>query len=125
MKRQFNRKILFSAALILLAAGMLHAQQSAAEIIDKSRKRIQSETVSTRSRMEIRAKNGNITERVIDQYSKDDAQGNSRTVIVFQSPSSVAGTRFLTRENANRDNDQWIFQPSLGNRARRLVASEG
>lgn len=123
MKKLSGKKTLLTAFLVL-TAGMLFAQQSASDIIEKSRNRIKAETTSTRSRMEIKAKNGNITERVIDQYSKDDAQGNSRTVIVFQSPSSVAGTRFLTRENAGRGNDQWIFQPSLG-RARRLVASEG
>jgi hypothetical protein len=48
----------------------------------------------------ITAKNGSTTERVIDQYGKDDAQGKSRTVIVFQQPAGVKGTRFLTVESA-------------------------
>jgi outer membrane lipoprotein-sorting protein len=124
-----NRKKLFILIAVLFLMGSLIPAyvyaQDAAQIVERSRNRIQAQTTSTRSRMVIRARNGSTTERVIDQYSKDDAQGNHRMVIVFQSPSSVSGTRFLTIENANRGNDQWIFQPSLGNRARRLVASEG
>ena len=126
-----NKKRIFQvflvAAFFLTAPLLVFAQTSlsASDIVERARNRIQSETTSTRSRMVLTARNGNTTERVIDQYSKDDSQGNGRMVIVFQSPSSVAGTRFLTRENANRTNDQWIFQPNLGNRARRLVASEG
>ena len=117
------KKIITIAGLLIFTGGLLFSQNATA-IVESSRNRIKADTTSTRSRMVIKARNGNTTERVIDQYSKDDAQGNARTVIVFLSPSSIAGTRFLTRENANRANDQWIFQPSLG-RLRRLVASEG
>ncbi|MHB9291946.1 hypothetical protein Holit_01034 [Hollandina sp. SP2] len=106
-----------------LLALSLHAQD-AASIVQASRDRINAATVSTRSRMVITAKNGSTTERIIDQYSKDDTQGRSRIVIVFQSPAGVAGTRFLTMENTGGKNDQWIFLPSLG-KVRRIAASEG
>lgn len=121
-----NKKIIFSVVNLILAAGILLAQNSenAVSIVEKSRNRIQAETTSTRSRMVISAKNGTSSERVMDQYSKDDANGNHRAVIVFQSPASVAGTRFLTMENSSRSDDQWIFLPSL-QRARRIAASEG
>jgi hypothetical protein len=74
--------------------------------------------------MIIKAKDGSETQRVMDQYSKDDAKGNKRTVIVFQNPASVKGTRFLTVENSGKEDDRWIFLPSLG-RVRRIAASEG
>jgi hypothetical protein len=74
--------------------------------------------------MVITAKNGSTTERVIDQYGKDSAQGKSRTVIVFQQPASVRGTRFLTMENTAGNDDQWIFLPNLG-KVRRIASSEG
>jgi len=80
------------------------------------------ETMSSRSRMVITAKNGSTTERVIDQYSKDGPNG-SRMMIVFQQPANVAGTRFLTMNNASGGSDQWIFLPSLG-KVRRIAASE-
>ena len=110
--------------LMLFSSPSLLTAQSAESIVQRSRDRIQADTTSTRSRMVITARNGSTSERLIDQYSKDDARGNSRTVIVFQSPASVAGTRFLTIENASRANDQWIFLPGSG-RVRRIAASEG
>jgi outer membrane lipoprotein-sorting protein len=107
---------------LILGVSVVSAQD-AAEIIRSSRNRISSTTVSTRSRMVITAANGSTTERVLDQYSKDGANG-SRTVIEFQSPNSVAGTRFLTMENPNGPGDQWIYLPNLG-KVRRVAASEG
>jgi hypothetical protein len=85
--------------------------------------RIQADTASRRSRMVIRARNGSAAERVIDQYSKDGADGYARAVIVFQSPATVRGTRFLTMDNAFGKSDQWIFLPALG-KARRIASSE-
>jgi hypothetical protein len=72
--------------------------------------------------MVITARNGSTTERVIDQYSKDGPNG-ARTIIVFQQPANVAGTRFLTMDNASGGSDQWIYLPSLG-RVRRIASSE-
>ncbi|MDR1636790.1 MAG: outer membrane lipoprotein-sorting protein [Treponema sp.] len=110
------------AALLLSVAGAM--SQDAGSIIHASRDRIESNTTSTRSTMIIKAKDGSETRRVMDQYSKDDARGNKRSVIVFQDPASVKGTRFLTMENSGKEDDRWIFLPSLG-RVRRIAASEG
>ena len=112
------------AILVFALAGLSVSAQDAASIVDRSRNRIQAQTISTRSKMIITARNGSVTEREMDQYSKKDAQGNNRTVIVFLQPATVRGTRFLTIENPGRDNDQWIFLPSLG-RVRRIAAAEG
>jgi len=117
-----NKKIMVTFVFFALAAAL--NAQDAASIVEQSRNRIKADTVSTRSRMVITAKNGTVTERVMDQYSKKDAQGNARAVIVFQEPASVRGSRFLTMENSGREKDQWIFLPSLG-KIRRIAASEG
>ncbi|GHU25903.1 hypothetical protein FACS1894172_19770 [Spirochaetia bacterium] len=118
-----KKTLCFIGIFTLMFADIIYAQ-TAAEIVDASRNRISANTVSTRSRMIITAKDGSKTERVIDQYSKDDPKGNSRTIIVFQSPASVAGTRFLTVENPGKSNNQWIFLPEFG-KSRRVDASEG
>ncbi|MCL2276747.1 MAG: outer membrane lipoprotein-sorting protein [Treponema sp.] len=109
------------AAFSLFAPALL-AAQNALSIMTSAKNRVTSETVSSRSRMVITARNGSATERVIDQYSKDGPNG-ARTVIVFQSPASVAGSRFLTMDNASGGTDQWIFLPSL-TRVRRIASSE-
>jgi len=108
--------------VLLASAGFLNAQTTAASIVDASRNRIKMDTMSTRSRMVITARNGSTSQRVIDQYSKDGTNG-TRMVIVFQQPANVAGTRFLTMDNAAGGTDQWIFLPSLG-RVRRIASSE-
>jgi outer membrane lipoprotein-sorting protein len=95
----------------------------ASTIVERSRNRIQAATTSTRSRMVLTAKDGTTSERAIDQYSKDGANGH-RKIIVFQRPASVANTRFLTLENPGKNDDQWIFLPSLG-KVRRIASGEG
>ncbi|MDR2068721.1 MAG: outer membrane lipoprotein-sorting protein [Spirochaetaceae bacterium] len=97
--------------------------QDAQSIVRSSRDRIAADTVSSRSRMVITAKDGTTSERVLDQYSKDGPRG-SRTIVVFQRPPSVANTRFLTMENPGNPDDRWIFLPALG-KVRRIAASEG
>lgn len=116
-------KKIFLAMIFIVCAMAVNAQDAAA-VVHAARNRISAKTVSTRSKMVITAKSGSTTERVIDQYSKDNTSGKSRKVIVFQSPASVAGTRFLTVENAQGANDQWIFLPSIA-KVRRIAAAEG
>ena len=113
--------------IFVLAAGLTFAQDAphtALSIVESSRNRIKAETTRTRSRMIITAKNGAVTERLMEQSSKKDARGNNRSLIVFQEPASVRGTRFLTIENPGKDNDQWIYLPSLG-KVRRIAGAEG
>jgi hypothetical protein len=116
------KKIVMSAFFLLAGVCFMNAQDAAA-IMDAARNRIKADTVSTRSSMVVTAKNGTNTERLIDQYSKDDANGNARAVIVFQSPATVAGTRFLTMDNSSGGSDRWIYLPSLG-KVRRIAAAE-
>ena len=118
------KKLFFCGFAFCLVAGFLFAQETAASVVERSRNRIQAETVSTRSRMVITARGGAVTERAMTQFSKKDAQGNNRSLIEFHEPASVRGTRFLTVENQGRDNDQWIFLPNL-NRVRRIAAADG
>jgi outer membrane lipoprotein-sorting protein len=117
---EMKRAALFVS--LVLGAVSLFAQD-AESIVRASRDRISADTVSSRSRMVITAKNGSTTERILDQYSKDDTQGNERMMIVFQNPASVKGTRFLTIDKKSGDSDRWIFLPSLG-KLRRIAASE-
>ena len=97
--------------------------QDAESIVRASRDRIETDSVYTKSKMVITAKNGSKTERVIEQYSKDGPKGD-RTVIVFISPKNIAGSRFLTMNNPGSADDRWIYLPELG-KIRRIAASQG
>jgi len=116
-----KKKILFACFLSIMVFAI--QAQNAESIVRASRDRIQAETISTRSRMVIQARDGSTTQRLIDNYSKDGPNG-ARTVIVFQQPANIAGTRFLTMENPSGTDDRWIYLPNLG-RVRRIAASEG
>jgi outer membrane lipoprotein-sorting protein len=113
---------LFRLFLVIAAVPTVGAQ-TAVEFLQRARDRVSATTTSTRSQMIITARDGSTTERLVDQYSakKDDLD---RVVIVFQRPASVAGTRFLVVENAGREEDRWIYLPSLG-KTRRIAAAEG
>jgi outer membrane lipoprotein-sorting protein len=108
-------------AMLLVSVGFLNAQD-ALSIVNSAKNRVKMNSISSRSRMVITARNGSTTERVIDQYSKDGPNGG-RTVIVFQQPANVVGSRFLTVDSASGGSDRWIYLPSLG-RVRRIAASE-
>jgi outer membrane lipoprotein-sorting protein len=116
------RTITAMAAIMAFQMPALLAQ-GAPEIVRASRDRIESKTLSSRSRMVITAKDGSTTERVVDQYSVGSS-GANKTTVVFQKPASVANTRFLTIENPGKADDRWIFLPALG-KVRRISASEG
>jgi hypothetical protein len=116
-----KRVVIFTAMMTVLALAV--NAQDAAVIMARAKDLRSAQTMSTRSRMVITAKDGSTTERMLDQYAKDDARGNARAVIVFQSPATVRGTRFLTMDNPSGKSDQWIFLPAIG-KVRRIAASE-
>lgn len=116
------KRYIFFATMLLSLVLSVYAQD-AAIIMERAQSKNDSSTMSSRSRMVITARNGSTTERVIDQYSKDDAQGRGRSIIVFQSPATVRRTRFLTMENDSGESDQWIFLPGIG-KVRRIASSE-
>jgi hypothetical protein len=118
-----KKRVLFLTSMIMFAVLSVSAQD-ALTIIRHSRDRINAATIQSRSRWIITSRNGSTAERLIDQFSKDNPSGDARIVIEFQQPAGVAGTRFLTMENSDGTNNQWIFLPALG-KVRRVAASEG
>jgi hypothetical protein len=120
LKFIMRKFILFS--FIILSAVYLPAQ-NADDIINTSRNRIKSDSAQSQSKMTLTAKNGSTSERVIKQFSKDGPDG-SRTVVEFLSPASVKGTRFLTMQNKNNEDDRWIYMPEP-KKVRRIAARAG
>lgn len=68
-------------------------------------------------------KNGAKEVRTVGEYGRSK-NGLSDTVMIFLSPASVKDTRFLQKENEGRDDDKWIYLPSLRN-TRRIASSDG
>jgi outer membrane lipoprotein-sorting protein len=115
------KKIVLGIAALFFGVVFLYGQD-AVSVMKTAKSRVKSDTLSTRSRLVISAKDGSTSEQLIDQYSKDGPNG-VRMVIVFQRPVNVAGSRFLTMDNSSGGSDRWIFLPAL-NKVRRVAASE-
>ncbi len=108
--------------LWLLTGSALLFGQSGEEIMRKVRDREGQRTVQSRIQMVLTARNGSTTERLLDQYASR-RDGQTRMVIVFHRPQSVANTRFLVISQTGQEDQRWIFLPNLGN-VRRIAASE-
>lgn len=78
----------------------------------------------SRVQMDLINKNGAVEEsRIITEYGKDINDLTSM-VMIFNTPASVKDTRFLQIENKDKDDDKFIYLPTL-KQTRRIAASEG
>lgn len=117
-----NKKGLTVIFMMMIIAGKIFAQE-AYDIMKRVDSQPNPKTTHALIQMNITDQQGRANQRVIEQWSAIDGSGNTHSVMVFHSPASVKNTRFLSKENGNKDNDQWIFLPSL-NRVRRIAGSE-
>lgn len=61
--------------------------------------------------------------REIESYSKEGKEGEGdKSLIEFKTPLDVKGTKFLTHEKINKNNDQWLYLPAL-KRVKRINSS--
>lgn len=114
--------ILTLFALIATGVGA-QTPPTAKTIMDNMRSTEGRTSTQTRIQMQLMPPGGAVSERIIDQFSIKE-NGLSRMMIVFQKPSSIQNTRFLTIENSNGEEDRWIFLPKAG-RSRRIASGQG
>ena len=70
------------------------------------------------------SKDGKVEEtRNVGEYGRCK-NGLSDVYMIFLTPASVKDTRFLAKENEGKDDDKWIYLPTLKN-FRRVAASDG
>jgi len=129
VKKNISRRIRFRLCLVvfLLLASGLWAVDTALDgstIIENAYNLPTGETSHSLVEMKLIDEDGEVHSRVVENWSMESAAGTESSVIVFHSPATVKDTRFLSIENTNRDDDQWIYLPGLG-RVRRIAASEG
>lgn len=66
---------------------------------------------------------GKSRHRKIMAHSLETSDGLQKGLIKFLEPSDVRGTGFLTLENKDRDNDQFIYFPAF-NKTKRIASSQ-
>jgi len=118
-----TRRVALIGAVSMLLVAMNLAAITGREVAENVEDRPMGDTTHALLGMRLTDSNGQVSERVIEQYGLETNEGLLRNVIIFHRPASVEGTRFLTIENEDRDDDQWIYLPAL-QRVRRIAASE-
>jgi hypothetical protein len=122
-KAPFLRGMILAAAALLLLPGLAGAI-TGAEVAEKVMNRPTGDTTHSLVNMVLIESGGSEKDRLVEEWSMENDAGLNRSVIVFHKPASVKNTRFLMKERAGGDDDQWIYLPGLG-RVRRIAASEG
>ena len=110
------KKILFllGVGATLLTTNVMAESINARAIMEKVDARDDGQTLEQDMLMILVDKNGNQRTRDLKSYGKDMGADSYRTLF-FKSPSDVKNTAFLTYDydDANRDDDQWLYLPAL------------
>ena len=117
----------FLRLVALIVIGFVSVASAAAitgrEVMEEARDQDMGQTNHALIEMRLIEEDGDESLRVIEQYGKELADGVSGSVMIFHSPASVEGTRFLTITHDAGADDQWIYLPAL-RRVRRIASSE-
>lgn len=125
-KRHLKMKIMKKAiilSMLISAPFLLHAQDNAAEIMEKSRDAMKVESFEAVASLNIVDSKGRVRERTNITASKSYDDGTEKRLIKFLSPADVEGTAMLIHDYDEGQDDMWIYLPAL-KRTRRIVSSE-
>ncbi len=112
-----------SAATLALVMGTFAFAIDGTEVMTKAYDRQKPDFSKAAVQVDL-LKNGKLEEtRKVGEYGRC-VNGLSDVVMVFLSPASVKDTRFLQKENNGKDDDKWIYLPSLKS-TRRVASSDG
>lgn len=107
---------------LALLAGIIVKAQDPAIIAGKSTKVIEFESSEMVSTLKIFDDKGNVRVRQVTTATKKFGQV-TKTIMKFLSPADVKGTAILIYDNENKDDDMWLYLPSL-RKTRRIVSSD-
>ena len=118
-----------AAALVVWVGSALPMAESSAiptgaEVAKRVNARDEGDRVSRRIEMELIHRRGQVRRRTTRSF-RVDADEARKTALYFVGPASVRGTAFLTvdYDSTDRDDDQWLYLPSV-RRVRRISAAD-
>ncbi|MBI9100984.1 MAG: outer membrane lipoprotein-sorting protein [Spirochaetales bacterium] len=115
-----GRKLLYG--LMGLALLLPLSAQTGREIMEKVMDNQKPASSAMDIRMNLIDSRGNISTRRIQTLTMEE-NGMVKTITLFLEPATVRNTRFLTVQNDGRDDDQWIYLPSL-RKIKRIASGE-
>lgn len=114
------KKIIFTA--FFTGLGFSVFSQSAKEIAETMLNLNVPEYSFATLSLDVIEKDGKVEHRELKEYGGGD-NGLKNAVFVFNSPASVKDTRILQAEKTNKEDDKWVYLPSLRT-TRRLGSGE-
>ncbi len=118
-----KRFIVFAVFATFMLTGMAYGEMSGLEIMQKVDDRDDGDTRKSTAEMILISKSGKQRVRETVLLSKDVPEG-TQSISTFLKPADVAGTSFLqlTYDEIGKDDDQWLYLPSL-KKVRRITSS--
>lgn len=124
-KMNLSKKLFVALGVGLIATGALFADQKGTDIMQKVYDVAKPDYSHSAVEMDLISSNGDVQQRMVEEWGMNDSNDLASTVMIFRSPSTVKDTRFLQVENEGDQADsKWIYLPALRT-VRRIASSEG
>lgn len=118
-----KRRSLIAVPFVLVAAGV-HAQgPTGREVMEAYKEQDRTEDTAVEMRMSIVSSRGGTRERTVSQWTKTLPDDSRMQLIRFLSPADVEGTGFLSIENLDGEDDNWLYLPAL-RKTRRIAGTD-
>ncbi|WP_235044582.1 outer membrane lipoprotein-sorting protein [Methylohalobius crimeensis] len=75
--------------------------------------------------MLLRNQRGETSKRYLRSFNLEGNDDGDKSLLIFDSPADVAGTKFLTFSHKQGDDDQWLYLPALKRVKRISAANKG
>ncbi len=72
-------------------------------------------------KMRLIDRSGNEELRDVKRYAREVTKEDTHFLMAFHSPSGIRGTALLTWQHDNKDDDQWLYLPAQGKKAKRVA----
>ncbi|MDD4149427.1 MAG: outer membrane lipoprotein-sorting protein [Bacteroidales bacterium] len=115
------KKSIIILSLILLASVFVNAQDAKA-LMKKSNDAVSADVMEMTSTLKIYDNKGNVRTRQVSNITKKFGAVR-KTMMKFLAPADVKGTAMLIFDYEDKDDDMWVYLPSL-KKTRRIVSSQ-
>lgn len=116
------KRLWIYALALALAVPALAADKTGRDIVDDMVSGISQGNMLTQLDMVLIGKGGEKRLRSLRSRMKE-VNDQGRSVVTFEAPEEVKGTKFLVIENKGRDDDQFLYLPAL-KKVRRIASSQ-
>ncbi len=121
--RRLSGPILALVAQSVLAQAAVAQTPTGREVMEAYRAQDRTEDTSAQMEMSIISARGGTRERQVSIWTKTRDDDTRMQLIRFLSPADVEGTGFLSIENLDREDDNWLYLPAL-RKARRIAGTD-